>query len=86
MIRDLILQSVEQRFGSCSLPDPVQWLCYGAHETIDFAYRPRLVTCFTPVRCPQSNGMAEAFLKPFKRAVRSDGAVPPSGCHAQSCR
>jgi putative transposase len=72
MIRDLMLQSVERRFGSCSLPHPVQWLsdngsCYRARETIDFADRLGLVPCFTPVRSPQSNGMAEAFVKTFKR-------------------
>jgi putative transposase len=26
-----------------------------------------LVPCFTPVRSPQSNGIAEAFVKTFKR-------------------
>ena len=72
MIRDLMLQSVERRFESTSLPHPVQWLsdngsCYRAHETIDFADRLGLVPCFTPVRSPQSNGMAEAFVKTFKR-------------------
>jgi len=72
MIRDLMLESVERRFGSCTLPNPVQWLsdngsCYRAHETIEFADRLGLVPCFTPVRSPQSNGMAEAFVKTFKR-------------------
>ena len=72
MIRDLMLESVEQRFGSTTVPHPVQWLsdngsCYRAHETIDFATRLGLVPCFTPVRSPQSNGMAESFVKTFKR-------------------
>jgi putative transposase len=72
MIRDLMLESVERRFGPSSLPNPVQWLsdngsCYRAHETIDFAIGLGLVPCFTPVRSPQSNGMAEAFVKTFKR-------------------
>jgi putative transposase len=72
MIRDLMLESVERRFGTGSLPHPIQWLsdngsCYRAHETIDFAIRLGLVPCFTPVRSPQSNGMAEAFVKTFKR-------------------
>ena len=53
-------------------PEPLQWLsdngsCYRAHETIDFALRLGLVPCFTPVRSPQSNGMAEVFVKTFKR-------------------
>jgi putative transposase len=72
MIRDLMLESVEQRFGSTAVLHPVQWLsdngsCYRAHETIDFATRLGLVPCFTPVRSPQSNGMAESFVKTFKR-------------------
>ena len=72
MIRDLMLESVERRFGSSRLPHPVQWLsdngsCYRAGETIDFAIGLGLVPCFTPVRSPQSNGMAEAFVKTFKR-------------------
>ena len=72
MIRDLMLESVERRFGAAPLPHPIQWLsdngsCYRAHETIDFAIRLGLVPCFTPVRSPQSNGMAEAFVKTFKR-------------------
>jgi putative transposase len=72
MIRDLMLESIERRFGSDPLPHPVQWLsdngsCYRANETIDFATQLGLVPCFTPVRSPQSNGMAEAFVKTFKR-------------------
>jgi putative transposase len=72
MIRDLMLESVERRFGAAGLPNPIQWLsdngsCYRAHETIDFATHLGLVSCFTPVRSPQSNGMAEAFVKTFKR-------------------
>ena len=72
MIRDLMLESVERRFGAAGLPAAIQWLsdngsCYRAHETIDFAIRLGLFPCFTPVRSPQSNGMAEAFVKTFKR-------------------
>jgi putative transposase len=42
MTRALMLDSVERRFGSDDLPQPIQWLynngsCYRAHETIDFA-------------------------------------------------
>jgi putative transposase len=72
MIRDLMLESVERRFGTAHTPQPIQWLSdngsgYRAHETIDFAIRLGLVPCFTPVRSPQSNGMSEAFVKTFKR-------------------
>jgi putative transposase len=72
MIRDLMLESVERRFGTTRVPHPIQWLsdngsCYRANETLDFAIDLGLVPCFTPVRSPQSNGMAEAFVKTFKR-------------------
>jgi transposase InsO family protein len=46
---------------------PYNGSCYRAHETIDFADRLGLVPCFTPVRSLQSKGMAEAFVKIFKR-------------------
>src|SRR5215469_15554487 len=66
MVRDLMLESVERRFGTTHTPQPIQWLsdngsAYRAYETIDFAIRLGLVPCFTPVRSPQSNGMSEAF-------------------------
>jgi len=72
MIRDLMLEAVEKRFGAAVAPQPIQWLsdngsAYRANETIEFAVGLGLVPCFTPVRSPQSNGMAEAFVKTFKR-------------------
>ena len=65
-------RAVEKRFGATITPQPIQWLsdngsAYRAHETIEFAVRLGLIPCFTPVRSPQSNGMAEAFVKTFKR-------------------
>lgn len=72
MIRDLMLEAVEKRFGAAVTPHRIQWLsdngsAYRAYDTIEFADRLRLVPCFTPVRSPQSNGMSEAFVKTFKR-------------------
>jgi putative transposase len=71
-VRDLMLLAVERRFGTLAAPQPVEWLadngsCFTAHETLAFAYAIRLVPCFTPVRSPESNGIAEAFVKTFKR-------------------
>ena len=72
MVRDLMLACVEQRFGTCRAPHPVQWLAdngsaYAARDTRDFAIVLNLVACFTPVRSPESNGVSEAFVKTLKR-------------------
>ena len=71
-VRDMMLAAVERRFGTDRVPSPVEHLsdngsCYIAGETQDFARQLGLVPCFTPVRSPESNGMAEAFVKTLKR-------------------
>jgi putative transposase len=72
-IRDLMAESVEQRFGRAGrVPHPIQWLsdngpAYTASETRLFAEDLGLVPCTTPSYSPQSNGMSEAFVKTFKR-------------------
>jgi len=71
-IRDMTLEAVERRFGGVRAPNSVEHLSdngspYIARETREFAIALNLVPCFTPVRSPQSNGMAEAFVKTFKR-------------------
>jgi len=71
LIQDLMLQSVEHRFGSAEkVSSPIQWLsdngsCYTARDTRKFAKSLGLICCTTPVSSPQSNGMAEAFVKTF---------------------
>ncbi len=72
MVRDMMLQAVETRFAAFQAPQPVEWLsdngsAYTAKETRDFAAALNLLACFTPVQSPESNGMAEAFVKTFKR-------------------
>lgn len=72
MIQDLMLRCVEKRFNALKAPSPVEWLsdngsCYTAKETRDFATQLNLISRFTPVRSPESNGMSEAFVKTFKR-------------------
>lgn len=72
MIRDLMLETVEYRFGQPKTPHKLQWLsdngpCYTAHETIRFGRSLGLDICTTPAYCPESNGMAEAFVKTIKR-------------------
>lgn len=74
MIRDLMVTTVEHRFGSgvSRVPHPIEWLsdngsCYTAHETVAFGEALGLLICTTPIYSPESNGMAEAFVKSFKR-------------------
>lgn len=73
MVRDLMVETVESRFGAVSAsPKKVQWLSdngpgYIAHETVALARSLNLEPCTTPSYSPESNGMAEAFVKTFKR-------------------
>ncbi|WP_311969563.1 IS3 family transposase [Pseudomonas baltica] len=71
-IRDLMLESVEKRFGDQLPSTSVQWLsdngsAYIAEQTRLFARQIGLQPVTTPVRSPQSNGMAESFVKTIKR-------------------
>ena len=72
-IRDLMIESVERRFGLIDrLPAPIEWLSdngspYTAGETRKLAREIGLLPRTTPIESPQSNGMAEAFVKTFKR-------------------
>jgi putative transposase len=72
-IRGLMVESVERRFGLVNkLPKPIEWLSdngspYTAGETRALARDVGLVPCTTPIQSPQSNGMAEAFVKLIKR-------------------
>lgn len=72
MVRDLMLRAVEQRFDCLHAPLSIEFLTdngssYTAKETLDFAASLGLKPCFTPVRSPESNGLAESFVKTFKR-------------------
>jgi len=67
---------------TASRPSPLKWLtdngsCYTAAKTKNFAQQLGLKPVTTPVTSPQSNGMAESFVKTLKRdyaklADRSD--------------
>jgi putative transposase len=73
MICDLMVQTVEHRFGSVDcVPHAIEWLsdngsCYTSKLTRRFGGQLGLICCTTPVSSPESNGMAEAFIKTFKR-------------------
>ena len=70
-VQDVMLRSVEKRFGDRLPETPVQWLtdngsAYTAYETRRFARELNLEPCTTAVSSPQSNGMAERFVKTMK--------------------
>lgn len=72
MIRDMMIECVETRSGTPRAPERIQWLTddgsvYAAMKTNDMALALNLEPCFTPVESPESNGMAEAFVRTFKR-------------------
>lgn len=72
-VRDLMVTAVEHRFGRVNrLPQTIEWLSdngsgYIAMETRRFARDLGLEPCTTPFESPQSNGMAEAFVRTIKR-------------------
>lgn len=73
MVRDLMAETVESRFGTVTaLPHRIQWLTdngpgYVAHDTVEFGRALGFEVCTTAPYSPESNGMAEAFVKTFKR-------------------
>jgi putative transposase len=81
-VRDLMVGAVEHRFGRVNrLPRTVEWLTdngsgYVATETRRFARDLGLEPRTTPVESPQSNGMAEAFVRTIKRDYVRVSPVP----------
>ncbi len=72
-VQDLMVATVEHRYGQVNrVPEPIEWLtdngsCYTARKTRAFARGIGLIPRTTPVSSPQSNGMAEAFVRTLKR-------------------
>ncbi|HDY0133643.1 TPA: IS3 family transposase, partial [Escherichia coli] len=71
-VQDVMLGAVERRFGNELPASPVEWLtdngsCYRANETWQFARMLGLEPKNTAVRSPESNGIAESFVKTIKR-------------------
>jgi putative transposase len=72
-VRDLMVAAVEHRFGWVNrLPQPIEWLSDNgspcvARDTRTFARDVGLLPKTTPRESPQSNGMAEAFVRTCKR-------------------
>lgn len=82
MIKDLMTEAIEYRFGLITtLPHRIEWLsdngsAYTAHATSEFATLIGLTLCTTPYSSPESNGMAESFVKTFKRDYVSTHVLP----------
>lgn len=71
-VQDVIMGAVEHRFGNELPTKSVEWLAdngsaYRAHETRWFAKQVGLSPTHTAVRRPQSNSIAESFVKITKR-------------------
>ncbi len=71
-VQDVIQGAVERRFGSNLPVSPVEWLtdngsAYRSHQTRQFARMAGLEPKHTAVRSPESNGIAESFVKTMKR-------------------
>ncbi|WP_179130498.1 IS3 family transposase [Klebsiella pneumoniae] len=71
-VQDVMLGAVERRFGNELPASPVEWLtdngsCYRANETRQFTRMLGLEPKNTAVRSPESNGIAESFVKTIKR-------------------
>jgi len=65
-IRDILLEAVERRFGTCRAPSVIEMLSdngspYTAKETQIFARQLGVKPCFTQIRSPQSNGISPAM-------------------------
>ncbi|CAM3861754.1 transposase InsO family protein [Kerstersia gyiorum] len=72
--RDVMLAALEHRFGGAdhAPSSEIEWLtdngsAYIAGKTRAFVQQIGLKPVTTPVRSPQSNGMAESFVKTIKR-------------------
>lgn len=72
-VQDLAILAVEKRFGLVNtLPETIEWLtdngsCFIAKDTKSLLKDIGMEARTTPVRSPESNGMAEALVKTMKR-------------------
>ena len=76
IVQDLLTESLEKQFGNAPVvPHPVEWLtdngsCYIADAARTFASSLGFIVCTTPVRSPESNGMAELSTPRFMAVFR----------------
>jgi len=90
IVRDVMLTAVENRFGAAlHTPSEIEWLSdngsgYTVDETRRFAVDIGLKPLTTPVCGPQSNGMAESFVKTMKRDYVAFMPKPDAATAAQN--
>lgn len=81
-VQDLAILAVESRFGQVNtLPHSIEWLtdngsCFIAKDTKSLLKDIGMEARTTPVRSPESNGMAEALVKTFKRDYADVNPAP----------
>lgn len=72
-IQDMVIEALKGRFGSSeALPNKIEFLSDNGPEYIEknlkrFLENIGFTVCNTPVRSPESNGIAESFFRGFKR-------------------
>ncbi len=90
IVRDVMLAAVEHRFGgNLKAPEQIEWLTdngsgYIAEKTRAFAAEIGLKPLTTTVCSPQSNGMAESFVKTMKRDYVSFMPKPDAATAARN--
>jgi transposase InsO family protein len=90
VVRDVMLAAVENRFAdTLHAPTEIEWLSdngsgYIAEKTRTFASAIGLKPLTTPVCSPQSNGMAESFVKTMKRDYVAYMPKPDADTAAQN--
>lgn len=72
MAQLVLVDAVEKRFGTDHVKEAIEWLtdngsCFISKDTKQVVTELGMKNCYTPVRSPESNGMAEAFVKTIKR-------------------
>ena len=75
-----MVQCVEQRFGDPGASQRSMADGHGStlavNRTLEIAAAANLEPCFTPVESPESNGVAETFVKTFKRDYVPTNPLP----------
>ncbi len=89
MVRDLIIESVEQRFGAIArLPHAVEWLhdngsCYTARETTSFARDMGFISAVLPTEALSLTAWLRPSSKPSRTIVFMSTIGPAETVMAQ---